>query len=103
MENDMKLVKSIVPFEIPLNCLLSLYRLPMIQSPWNEDDLDDYSERENFGFNIFKLVGNKAELSPNFPGKLILKLSHYHADTMVPSYHGFMISCFKAYQDSHRQ
>ena len=60
----------------------------MIQCPWNEDDLDDYSEKESFGFNIFKLVGNKAELSPNFPGKSIFKmLFYYNDDTMVQRYH----------------
>lgn len=51
-----------------MNCLLSLYNLPAIKSSWNEDDLDEYSENQSFGFNIYKLVGKKAELSPNFPG-----------------------------------
>ena len=37
---------------------------------WTEDDLEDYMDRQKFGLNIYRLCGNKAELSVNFPGKL---------------------------------
>ena len=73
LEADFSLIKSLTPYEIPLSCLLSLLKLPSIGSPWNEDDLEDYSERHQFGFNIYRLIGNKAEFSANFPGKTYLK------------------------------
>ena len=58
-----------IPYEIPLTCLLSIYKLPQLHS-MSPDDLDDYSEANQFGFNIYRLNGNKAELSTNFPGKI---------------------------------
>ena len=66
LEEDLSVIKSLTPYEIPINCLLSLYKLPPIQSI---EDLEEYSELHQFGFNIYRLMGNKAELSPNFPGK----------------------------------
>ena len=69
LEADFSLIKSLTPYEIPLNSLLSLYKLPQIGLPWNEDDLEAYSEQHQFGFNIYRLMGNKAEFSVNFPGK----------------------------------
>ena len=69
LEEDLSLIKSLTPYEIPLSCLLSLYKQPPIGSRWNEEELDDYSERHQFGFNIYRLMGNKAEFSVNFPGK----------------------------------
>ena len=66
----MSLVKSLQPYLIDLNCLLSLYKQPPINPNWTEDDLEDYMDRQKFGLNIYRLCGNKAELSVNFPGKL---------------------------------
>ena len=66
LEEDFSLIKSLTPYEIPINCLLSLYKLPPVQSI---EDLEEYSELHQFGFNIYRLMGNKAEFSPNFPGK----------------------------------
>ena len=71
-EADLKLVKSLTPYEIPLKCLVSIYKLPPINSPWNEETLEEYSDRHEFGFNIYRLAGNKAELAVNFPGKFFL-------------------------------
>ena len=65
-EADFTLVKSPIPYEIPLNCLLSIYNLPQLDSI---NMIDEYTEANNFGINIYKLSGNKAELSANFPGK----------------------------------
>lgn len=69
LEADLSLIKSLTPYEIPLNCLLSLYKLPSIGLQWNEEELESYSEHHQFGFNIYRLEGNKAEFSVNFPGK----------------------------------
>ena len=69
LEADLSLIKSLTPYEIPLNCLLSLYKLPPIGLRWSAEELEDYSELHQFGFNIYRLMGNKAEFSPNFPGK----------------------------------
>ena len=73
-EYDLSLVKfnkdrESLPFEIPLTCLVSLFDLPPIPSSWTPDSLEDYSESNQIGFNIYKLTGNKAERSINFPGK----------------------------------
>ena len=69
LEADFSLVKSLTPYEIPLNCLLSLYKLPRINTPWNDEDIENYSDENQFGFNIYRLLGNKAELSVDFPGE----------------------------------
>ena len=63
------MIKSPVPYDNPLSCLLSLFKQPPINSPWNADDLDDYMENQQFGLNVYQLVGNKAQLSVKFPGK----------------------------------
>ena len=72
-EVDLSLVKfnkdgQSLPFEIPLTCLVSLFNLPAIPPSWTHYILDAYSENHQFGFNIYKLSGNKAELSITFPG-----------------------------------
>ena len=58
-----------LPYQIPLSCLVSLLNLPPIAPSWTPEILDDYSEKHQFGFNIYKLLGNKAELSIHFPGE----------------------------------
>ena len=64
----MTLVKTPIPYEIPLSCLLSIYKLPALNSL---DQIDNYTEKHEFGFNIYKLNGNKGEFSVNFPGKIV--------------------------------
>ena len=66
--------KTPKPFEIPLNCLVSMLNYPELQMPWTAESLEDYSELNKIGFNIYKLVSNKAKLAPRFPG-LILSIN----------------------------
>ena len=73
-ETDLSFVKfnrdgESLPYKIPLSCLVSLLNLPPIAPSWTPELLDDYSENNQFGFNIYKLFGNKAELSIHFPGE----------------------------------
>ena len=73
-ETDFSKIKSTSPFEIPLNSLLSLFSMPPITESWTPESIDQYSEENNFGFNVFKLSGNKAELSIHLPGKCLFML-----------------------------
>ena len=52
-----------------MTCLISLFNLPTLSPSWTADLLDDFSEKHRFGFNIYKLSGNTAELSIDFPGQ----------------------------------
>ena len=63
--------KTPTPFEIPLSCLVSMFNYPELQTPWTAKSLEDYSELNEIGFNIYKLVGNKAKLAPRFPGLIL--------------------------------
>ena len=82
LETDLSLIKCMAgpngktptPFEIPLSCLVSMFNYPELQIPWTAESLEDYSELNEIGFNIYKLVSNKAKLAPRFPG-LILSIN----------------------------
>ena len=63
--------KTPKPFEIPLNCLVSMLNYPELQMPWTAESLEDYSSLNEIGFNIYKLDHNKAKLSPRFPGLIL--------------------------------
>jgi len=60
--------KTPKPFEIPLDCLVSMFNYPELQVPWTMKSLEDYGELNKIGFNIYKLMNNKAKLSTGFPG-----------------------------------
>ena len=75
-ERDLSLVKSMCgkspqPYQIPLNCLVSMFDYPELQMPWTMKSLEDYSELNKIGFNIYKLINNKAKLSSAFPGLIL--------------------------------
>ena len=75
-ESDLSLVKFMrgtngkvpQPYEIPLNCLISMFGYPELQMPWTMNSLEKYSELYKIGFNFYKLNNNKAKLSSEFPG-----------------------------------
>ena len=60
--------KGPMPYPIPLTCLCSIYKFPKLQKSWTPDILEDYSERYEIGFNIFKLDNNRAKQSVDVPG-----------------------------------
>ena len=64
--------KTPKPFEIPLSCLVSMLDYPELQIPWTAGSLEDYSEFHKIGFNIYKLINNKAKLTTGFPGLIFV-------------------------------
>ena len=70
--------KTPKPYEIPLNCLVSMFNYPELQVPWTMKSLEDYSDLNKIGFNIYKLINNKAKLSTGFPGFKTSKLYYFN-------------------------
>ena len=92
----MTLIKTLIPYEIPLNCLLSIYKLPPLNSL---EQIDNYSEKYEFGFNIYKMNGNKGEFSAYFPGKMI---NYVHKLFVTQVNLDFKIRSTLAQKDGHR-